>query len=334
MNRRMAFPIWLSVLGVIVWLLTACGQPRQEMPVPVYTAEPAATSEPFTEEELRRAIHELGEDEASQVRRQEYYERLLAMDVFGEEDYEELAGIYGSRGDWQEQRRMLSKLLRLYPSVEHAQQLSAVTVYRDDMQEDMASLAGQIKELLEQQDAVALKGLIGTEQWRLLLQGNMDMIETRTCYRAGDEIMQIAAGGLNTEIAWRDAEGHFLFYREDNGKVVLGSATLQDGVYEGDVKAAFCDTEGNVSRTVWGTLHNGVCVGQMTVVYQGMEFTGAFQEDGTIAEEQLKEVTEQGGVIYAYGPGKRDYLYQENVALEEFRLDATYFGLPEYEEWR
>ena len=72
----------------------------------------------------------------------------------------------------------------------------------------------------------------------------------------------------------------------------------------------------------------------MTVNYQGVEYTGTFLEDGTTGEEQLEEVTEQGGVVYAYGPGKRDYLYQENVALEDFRIDAAFLSLPEYEEWR
>lgn len=224
------------------------------------------------------------------------------------------------------QRRMLFKLLRLYPSVEHAQLLSAVTIYRDDAQEDMASLAGQIRELLERQDAVALKDLTETEEWHRLLQENLEMIDTRTCYQAGEEIMQIITGGSATEIAWRDGQGHFLFYQEGKSQVVLGSATLQDGVYEGDVKAVFCDAEGNVNRTVWGTLHNGVCVGQMTVIYQDMEYTGVFKEDGSTGEEQLKEVTEQGGVVYAYGPGKRDYLYQESVTLEDFRIDAAFLA--------
>lgn len=334
MNRRVFFPIWLNIFMMVTFLLTACGQPQQEQEAPIPTATPAVEVEPVTQEELRQAIHELGEDEATLAKRQEYYERLLAMDVFGEEDYEELAAIYGDRGDWQGQRRVLFKLLRLYPSVEHAQQLSSVTVYRDDGQEDMASLAGQIRDLLERQDAVALKSLTATEEWRQLLQENLEMIETRTCYQAGDETMQITAGGAATEITWRDEQGHFLFYREGKNQAVLGSATLQDGVYEGDVKAVFCDAEGNANRTAWGTLHNGVCVGQMTVIYQDIEYTGVFQEDGTTEEEQLKEVTEQGGVVYAYGASKRDYLYQDSATVEDFRIAAAFFGLPEYEEWR
>lgn len=329
--------IGISLIAALA--LTACGQPQteREETLPVPTEKPAATAqprEPFTEEELRQAISELKEDEASLVQKQEYYERLLAMDVFSEEDYEELARIYGSKGDWREQRRMLFKLLRLYPSEEYAEQLSAVTVYRDDTEENMAILAGQIKEALEAQDVVALRNLILSEEWRSLLQEGMDAIETRTCYQTGEEILQVAAGGEAVKITWHDGQGRFLFYQGDETGAVVGSATLADGVYTGDVKAAYSDGEGNVTKFLQGTLGNGVCVGLLTVVYQGVEYSGTFREDGTTAEEQVKEVTDQGGVLYAYGPGGRTYLYQENVEIADFRIGPAFFGLPEYVEWR
>lgn len=319
--------------------LTACGQSPADIEevLPVQTKEPAATAEPaepFTEEELRQAISELKEDEASLAQKQEYYERLLAMDVFGENDYVELARIYGSRGNWEEQRRMLSKVLRLYPSVEYAQQLSAVTVYRDDTEEELAALALRIVEALEQQDVPALRALELSEEWHRLLQEGMDAIETRTHYRAGENILQIAAGGPDVEITWHGGQGDFLFYRADAAGAVLGTASLADGGYEGEVKTVYYDGEGNVTKSVQGTLSGGVCVGQLTVVYQGVEYVGTFQEDGSTAEEQLKEITDQGGVIYAYGPGGRTYLYQANAEPADFRIGPAFFGLPDYVEWR
>lgn len=336
---KRSFHISMNIFLLSVLLLTACGQPQAEsegtMPVP--TEEPVTTAqwaEPFTEEELRKAISELKEDETALAQKQEYYERLLAMDVFGEEDYEELARIYGGRGDWQGQRRMLFKLLRLYPSVEYAEQLSAVTVRRDDTEEDMVSLAGQIRAALEQQDAAAIRNLALSGEWRRLLQEDMDVIETRTRYQAGEDVLQIAAGGPAVELTWRDGQGRFWFYQGDETGAMMGSAALADGAYTGDVQVTYSDGEGNVTRLLQGTLENGVCVGQLTVVYQGVEYTGTFLEDGTTAEEQLKEVADLGGVLYAYGPGRRTYLYQENAALADFRVGPAFFGLPEYEEWR
>lgn len=319
--------------------LAACGQGPAESgePLPIPTGEPVVVAgpvEPFTEAELRQAISELKEDETSLAQKQEYYERLLAMDAFGEEDYVELARIYGSRGNWKDQRNMLFKVLRLYPSVEYAEQLSAVTVYRDDTEEEMAALAVQITEALEQQNATALRNLSLSEAWHRVLQDGMDFIETRTCYQEGDDILQVAADGQTVEITWRGGQGRFLFYRGDETGAVLGAASLTNGIYAGDVNVTYCDGEGNVTRFVRGTLSDGICVGQLTVVYQGVEYVGTFQEDGTTAEEQLKEVTDQGGVIYAYGPGGKTYLYQEHAEAADFRIDSAFFGLPEYAEWR
>lgn len=89
-----------------------------------------------------------------------------------------------------------------------------------------------------------------------------------------------------------------------------------------------------MTKSVQGTLSDGVCVGKLTVVYQGVEYVGTFHEDGSTAEEQLKEAADQGGVIYAYGQGGRTYLYQENADSADFRLGPAFFGLPEYAEWR
>lgn len=338
-NRKRSFYICIGIFMLAAWVLAACGQlpAEPEETLPVLTEEPAATVRPMealTEEELRQAISGLQEDEASLARKQEYYERLLAMDVFREEDYEELARIYGSTGDWQGQRSMLFKLLRLYPSVEHAELLSAVTVYRDDTEEAMVSLAGQIKAAMETQDAAALRNLALSGEWRRLLQENMDAIETRTLYRAGEEVLQIAAGGPVAEITWRDSQGHFLFYQGDAAAAVLGSASLAGGEYAGDVKVVYSDAEGNVTKSFQGSLENGVCVGELKIVYQGGEYTGAFLEDGTTAEEQPAEIAEQGGVVYAYGPGGKTYLYEENEELTDFRIGPAFLGLPEYEEWR
>lgn len=338
-NRKTIFPIYQIIFLLTVLSLVSCGQPQeaQETPPPVPTATPAATApptDPFTEEELRRAILELKDDEQDMAQKQEYYERLLAMDVFGEGDYEELARIYGSRGDWQGQRRMLFKLLRLYPSEEHARMLSEVTVYRDDTEEDMAVLAGQIRGALEQQDAMTLKALTATQEWKRLLQEDLDAIETRTCYQAGEETLQVAAGGPAVEITCRSEQGNLMFYRQESDQIVLGSAILQDGAYAGEVKVSYCDGEGNVIHTIQGTMKNSMCVGPVTIVYQGVEYTGTFSEEGVTVEEQLKEVTEQGGVVYAYGSGGKAYLYQVNAVPADFRIDTAFLGLPEYEEWR
>ncbi len=149
---------------LIALSLTACGTPDSVMNSAEQTEEsgfqePAEAPEPVTEEELRQAIAGLGSDAEATSRKREYYEKLYAMDLFAEEDYLALAQVYAEGGNWKEQRRMLSRALRLYPCAEYAEMLSAIVVRGDETETELASLAGQIISALEQQDAAALQGL-------------------------------------------------------------------------------------------------------------------------------------------------------------------------------
>ncbi len=106
--------------------------------------EPTATAEPATEEELRGAIGTLGDQGEDLILKGKYYERLYSMDLFAEEDYIALAQVYGNQGDWERQRLMLSKVLRLYPCEEYADQVSGIVVRKDGGDERAASLAAQL----------------------------------------------------------------------------------------------------------------------------------------------------------------------------------------------
>ena len=74
-KNKFNFPICFTFL--LLAGLTACGQTpaETEQILPMQTEAPSATAEPaepFTEEQLRQAISELKEDEASLARKQEY----------------------------------------------------------------------------------------------------------------------------------------------------------------------------------------------------------------------------------------------------------------------
>ena len=167
-KNKLTLLIRIGIFVLAPLAFASCGQSPADIEdiLPVQTQAPAATSEPAapkTEAELRQAISEMGEED-SLVLKQEYYERLLSMDVFGEGDYVELAQIYGESGNWEGQRRMLSKVLRLFPSQEYAEQLSAVIIRRDSSDPEMAVLAGQITEALKQEDALTIKNLVLSEE--------------------------------------------------------------------------------------------------------------------------------------------------------------------------
>lgn len=327
------------LLPLIALSLTACSAPDPVMSPtqqtePDVSEEPAEKPEPATEEELRRAIAGLGEDAEALSQKREYYEKLNAMDLFAEEDYLALAQLYAAEGDWKEQRRMLSRALRLYPCAEYAEQLSAVVVKADDTDAELASLAGQVTAALEQQDAAALRSLTDSPEWCDIVLDGMSGIEVRTQYREGENLLQIAADGVSAEITWRGGDGRFFCYSGDSEGAMLAAASLSEGSYSGSVSVTRCDREGNAVSAVQSTLSGGVCVDRITVRYRETEYEGKLSETGATKEEQLKEVSEKGGVIYAYDAKGRSYLYRENTTVDDFRIDAAYLGLPEYTEWR
>ncbi len=324
---------------LIALSLTACGAPDSVMNSVEQTEEsgfqePAEAPEPVTEEELRQAIAGLGSDAEATSRKREYYEKLYAMDLFAEEDYLALAQVYAEEGNWKEQRRMLSRALRLYPCAEYAELLSAIVVRGDETETELASLAGQIISALEQQDAAALQGLTGSPQWQDILLEGMSGIEVRTQYREGENLLQITADGLASEITWCGGDGRFFCFSSDGEGAMLGTAALEEGSYSGPVSVARYDGEGNAVSTVQSTLSGGVCIDRILVSHQGTEYEGKLSDTGAVQEEQLKEISEKGGVIYAYDANDRSYLYKENTTVDDFRIDAAYLGLPEYTEWR
>ena len=52
--------------------------------------------------------------------------------MFAEEDYLALAQVYAEEGNWKEQRRMLSRALRLYPCAEFMTESGAPQAVRDN----------------------------------------------------------------------------------------------------------------------------------------------------------------------------------------------------------
>ena len=335
MKRKV--PARICIFLILILVLTSCGQVQsaqeQESTAPIETPEPTPAP-PETEEELRQAIAQSGSGEEALDLKREYYEQLLGMDAFEEADYVALAQVYSDLEEKMLQRDILSKVLRLYPSREYAEQVSAIVVQENGENEEMVALAEQMMAALDLHDTVALQGLTGQEEWRRILQGGMLGVETRTRYCQGEDVLQIGADGARTEITWLGADGRFCFYQGDETGAVLGEAVLKDGAYNGAATVAYSDAEGNIVRSYSGTLQDGICVDQITVEYQGGTYTGKLNADGTTAEEQYQKVTDAGGVVYAYTSDGKAYLYQEEAAPESFRMDAAYLGFPEYLEWR
>nr|WP_304954863.1 hypothetical protein [uncultured Acetatifactor sp.] len=330
-------PARICIFLILILILVSCGQVQnaqeQESTAPAETPEPTPAP-PETAEELRQAIAQLDSGKEALDLKRGYYEQLLGMDAFEEADYVALAQLYADLDEKMLQRDILSKVLRLYPSREYADRVSAIVVQENGENEGMAALAEQTMTALGSHDMTGLQELTGQEEWRRILQGGMLGIETRTRYCQGDDVLQIAADGPRTEITWHGADGRFCFYQGDETGAVLGEAVLKDGAYSGAATVTYTDGEGNILRSFSGTLQDGICVDQITVEYQGATYTGKLNADGTSMEEQYQKAADAHGVVYAYTADGKSYLYQEEAEPETFRLDAAYLGFPEYAEWR
>ncbi|MCM1231879.1 MAG: hypothetical protein NC489_17305 [Ruminococcus flavefaciens] len=340
--RKRVLTFSFLIFSAAMLVFTACGNTENSLnPPTVPEPEPESESvtveavfEPVTEEELRQAIADLAGEGSVSPQKQEYYETLYAMDLFTEEDYLALAQVYADSGDWEGQRLMLSKLLRLYPNREYARMLSDIVIRVDAEDDGTASLISQITEILEQQDITALDNLLSSSEWQLLFPEDLAGIETRIQYRSEESVLQITADSVTTEITWRpDSERLFCCKSAATG-TVFSSVTYRDGVYDGPVTVTYFDSGQNPVKSFQGSLSGDVCVGQFTLRYQGTDYSGSLDETGRTLEEQLKEVTQKGGVLYAYGPGEKTYLYKENATVEDFRIDTAYLGLTGYEEWQ
>lgn len=329
----------ISIIPMTLLLLAACGE-TQSMPEETGSvesleeAESSKPAEPRTEEELRFAIGQAQDGKEGLESKRKYYELLLAMDVFAEADYTVLAQVYADLGEWALQREMLSKVLRLYPSREYAEQLGAIVIQADGTDESMAELAGRIMEAFELHAGGVMRELTGLDEWKAVLAEGMTGIETRTRYCQGEDVLQITTDGAYTEITWKKADGRFYFYRGDETGTVLGEAQQTEGAYHGEAVVIYSDPEGNAVRTYNAVLDNNLCTERIAVIYDGKEYTGKLNADGTTAEEQYRKAAEAGGVVYAYTGDGKSYLYQENETPETFRMDAAYLGFPEYTEWR
>lgn len=342
-KRHSFFPLF--ILTIYAFTFTACSSrdnnpnppsfsEQESLPAPAPSPSAAEPAKPVTEEALRGAIADLGTAEDTILQRQDCYERLYAMDLFKEEDYLALAQIYGDQGNWEQQRSMLSKVLRLYPSREYAQMLSDIVIRLNGSDGEAAGLAGQITAALEQQDVLALSGLPQDTQWATFFEENLKGIETRVQYTDEDGVLQITTDSLATDITWHRASGELYIYRNDSDGSLLISAVWKDGAYDGPFSTTYFDPSGAELKSAQGILSDGVCVGLLTIRCQGNEYQGTFDDKGTTLEEQLKEVSQRGDVVYAYDSKKKTYLYQQATTVPEFRIDVVFLGLPEYTEWQ
>ena len=262
--------------------------------------------------------------------RQAYYEELLARDLFTEQDYQDLAQLYADAGNDAAQRRMLWQVLHLYPSDAYAERLERLIVERDASSEAAAALIDNLKQALEERSASALRMLVASGDWRSIMQEAPEMYATRTRYRDGTLTVQIVSDDFETTVCLLDGGGSYLYGRINEAGALIASAQYTGGAYEGEAAVCWFDAQNELYKDYAVTLQGNVCVGELTVVYDGVTYTGTLDESGKSQEQQQSNAN---GVVYAYQSGGNKYLYLEDTTVDDFRLECTDIGLPAAEIW-
>lgn len=316
---------FLAILlaGLLLAMLAACGGK---------TGEDGPSSVPLSPAQMEADALRAGLSEGalSDAERQEYYEELLARDLFTEQDYLDLAQLYADRGDAAAQRRMLWQVLHLYPSDAYAERLERLIVERDASSEANAALIANLRQALEERSASALRMLIASGDWRSIMQEAPEMYATRTRYRDGTLTVQIVSDDFETTVCVLDGGGSYLYGRVNAAGALIAAAQYTGGAYEGEAAVCWFDAENELYKDYAVTLQGNVCVGELKVVYDGITYTGTLDESGKSQEQQQSNAN---GVVYAYQEGGNKYLYLEDVTADDFLLDCTAIGLPAAEIW-
>jgi hypothetical protein len=322
MTQKLKFQKTL-LLFALCGILTACQSQNESTEMSENTDIPVFQ----TEDEYRTAIAESGTDIKSLEEQKVYYETLLAMDCFTEDDYVSLAQIYGNLGEVDNQRSILIKLHRLYPSLEHAQMISDVIVYTDDTDEQVASILRQISETIENSNITAFSQLIESDTWKTTMQDSLTGV-TRKTSNQGETNFFITSDELRTTIQWDNADGIRNCWCMENENVMIVTAAVDDTGFQGIFSFEVYDLEGNQLQGGSGTMKNSICVGEVHFWHNGVTYSGTCNEDGTTAEDQIDELLQNQNVIYAYSEDASGYLYAQDTTVEDFRITAEYLGLP------
>lgn len=318
----------IALLAALALLLAlpACGAPpEEETPQPTQTPTPAE----MNADQLHELLDSLQKEDASPEELLECFDELDRRDSLTQSDREALAELYGETGQDQLRREELLRLLLLYPSEGYMEELAEIIALRSGTEADR--LGAETVAHMANGEAAALRDLVNSQAWNEVFQDGLRAVELRSIWTDGTGTLQSRDDYERHELTYLREDGDFWYFITDGEGTTLASALYAEGAYNGPVTVDYLDTAGEPLLRYTGTLANNLCTVELTVTYDGIEYTGALNEDGTAAAPQEADVTGKGGVIYARN-GNR-YLYKSGVTQEDFVLDCAFLGLPEYTPW-
>ena len=279
-----------------------------------------------------------------------HYEYKYNLGEFLQEDYLDLAELYGQVGRIRDQRDLLEQGYRLFEDEEILEALQTITVNLAEEKEIITQEA-QIMlnnlELEEYRDE-AINMIVNRQWFDTMMPKLMEGRRNYYLERNGQVALVIQAGyseeGAPFSNVWYTGEeGKVLLITQEGNTLQMLETSLNEGCYEGEFEAWSLD--GNTGDMIWeeGTFENGACAGAYTIGVsegkggsdlfslwsnkEGMSYTeyeGSLEADGktfvlgeltyTFGEEALKWEVYPEFVTYAVTE-------QENVSVSDGSLE-------------
>ncbi len=263
----------------------------------------------------------------------EYYEELLARDDFTKEDYLALADLYQKENDNENQRRILRKLFKSDPTLENARLLSDVVFELDLQDQEVLEILNSALLKMSDRDASGLRELILSDEWKTCFQEEAGLIESHLFSKDEEKMIRIRTSSFETEITCEKRTGEFSYFRINEAGCVLMFSKVNENGYDGVSEIGYYDENLQLYKEIQCTLNQDHCIDMITIIYDGMIFSGALNDDGTTAVEQIDQEIRAKNVVYAMTSDGNSYLVQSNTEVSEFILDLEYLHLPMYEAW-
>lgn len=261
----------------------------------------------------------------------EQEDTAVEEDVLSEEDYIKLVKTYEAQGNLTAQREALIELHKHYPSREYVKQISEIVVQKDSSDAQVAGLMDDLMDYLLKDDAGGLRRLVTSDAWKEQMQDDLVGVWRKTEF-AGEHMVQVVSDTYTTTAAVLLDTDTYLYFAVDASGMITAEVGYTDGYFQDDCRISYFNENNVLIRDFAGTLVDNVCVGDFSVTYEEIIYSGTLQENGTTAEEQIEEVTEDGNVIYAYAEDE-SFLYEPDADVETFVIDREYLGLPETLVW-
>lgn len=252
-------------------------------------------------------------------------------DVLSEEDYIKMAEAYEEQGNSAAQRETLIELHKHYPSEDYVKQISGIVVQKDSSDTMVAGLMDNLINYLLEDDADGLRKLVDSDEWKQQLQDTLVGVQRKTEF-TGEQTIQVVSDAYTTTAAAQLDTDTYLYFTVDAGGMITAEVGYADGSYQDECRISYFNENDMLIRDFTGTFMDNVCVEDFSITYEEIIYSGTLQEDGTTAEEQIEEVTEDGNVIYAYAEDG-SFLYEPDEDVETFVIDREYLGLPQTLVW-